>query len=788
MPATTIDELQVLFSANKEQLTKDVEKVKKDIAGVQTQAESSSSGALAAFQKFVKGLKALGITAVIMKIFKVVKDSIKSALDYIAGDQVYQATMGQWQAATKEFTEDLKQKLGISRSEMRQFISVLYNMLQPMGIASDRAFTMSKSLAMLSQDMAAFWNISTDDALNAFQSGLAGNSQALRRYGINISDTMIREVAYRNGIAQTGSQLTEQQKVMARYCAIMEQTANMQGFLARTIDAPNAQMRILADSIKTLQYSFGQLFIPAISAALPVLNALVKLATMAITAIGTLFGLLSGGKGSPGKSLNSGMAQVEVSSGGVADNLGAAGGAAKKLKQTLASFDEMNVLQEPDTGGGGGGGGGSGAGANMDFALPEYDFSALDGITSKADKIINYLQGLFSGIDTERLTTSFVGFGKSIGEMMTTLGGFGIWLLENILAPIGVWFTNNVIPPVLDTISASVESCTVFFQMLADVLEPLWTNIFAPLGGFLGAILEPVLRGVSKGALAVAEAFKEVAKWVKDNSEKLDEFLSPVKDWLEKAASWVRENDKLNAVLEALGFALGALAVIIAVVIVVQTTLALVTGVATTVMGAFSAVIAFITSPIGLAILAITALIAIGVLLYQNWEKVKEFAGSLWTAIKETFSKIGEHIGNIFKGIVNAGISMVNFLIGAVETLINGFLTPLNAAIKAVNVIPGVNIPTLSVSIPRIPRLAEGGIVDRATLAIVGEAGREAVLPLENNTGWMDRLAERIGLAIENDDGQPIHVTVNIGEDTIIERVIDGINESQFRRGGEVFG
>lgn len=85
----------------------------------------------------------------------------------------------------------------------------------------------------------------------------------------------------------------------------------------------------------------------------------------------------------------------------------------------------------------------------------------------------------------------------------------------------------------------------------------------------------------------------------------------------------------------------------------------------------------------------------------------------------------------------------------------------------------------------KLNRLARGGVVDKPMLAEIGEAGKEVVMPLERNTGWIDKLAERINK--HNDNDTPMQFIVKIGEDTIIDKVVDGIKEKNFGNNGEVF-
>lgn len=124
------------------------------------------------------------------------------------------------------------------------------------------------------------------------------------------------------------------------------------------------------------------------------------------------------------------------------------------------------------------------------------------------------------------------------------------------------------------------------------------------------------------------------------------------------------------------------------------------------------------------------------------WEAIKKifsnfgsFFSGLWDTIKNAFTAIGTKIGDAMSGAVKAGI---NGLLGMIEGVVNTFVRMINGAINLINKIPGVNLGKISEL--KIPRLAKGGIVTRATIAEIGEDGREAVIPLEKNLGWMKNL------------------------------------------------
>lgn len=203
---------------------------------------------------------------------------------------------------------------------------------------------------------------------------------------------------------------------------------------------------------------------------------------------------------------------------------------------------------------------------------------------------------------------------------------------------------------------------------------------------------------------------------------------------LMSAITWILDN--LNWLAPLLGSVIGLVAGITGAIKLYN---AIVT-VAKTVQLAWN--LALTANPIGIVIVAIGALVAAFVLLWNKCEGFRNFFIGMWEAIKTAAKSAGEFIGGIFENIMNT-----------VRGVINGIIKGINAAIGAINKI-SVTIPdwvpefggkTIGFNLKTIPLLAKGAVVDKPTLAMVGEAGKEAVMPLENNTSWINELANKIG-------------------------------------------
>ena len=146
---------------------------------------------------------------------------------------------------------------------------------------------------------------------------------------------------------------------------------------------------------------------------------------------------------------------------------------------------------------------------------------------------------------------------------------------------------------------------------------------------------------------------------------------------------------------------------------------------------------------------------------------IVDFFGGIWDKIKNKFSKLGTSIGDAISNAVKSGI---NGVISLIERTINTAIDLINGAIRLINLLPGVNVDR--VNRLKLPRLAKGGIIDSATIAMVGEQGKEAVVPLENNTEWMDKLADRLAARMAS----PTRVSLNVDGKELGWATINSIN------------
>ena len=497
----TVDELQVLITANTKQLQKEIANTNKTISTLQKTANTTQTGVLTAFSRLKTGIIALGIG-------KAIKDSITNAMNSIESDSLFETSLGTMADDVRAWSDEISNALGLNAVAMRKNTGVIYNMTTSMGLAEDNALKMSKGITLLSEDMASFYNLDTTEAFNKLRAGLTGETEPLKALGILVDENTIKQVAYQQGIARTGSELTQQQKVLARYIAILQQTGNAQGDLARTINSPANQLRIFKNQVSSLARAFGNVLMPVISAVLPYLTALAKVLTIGLNALSRFLGIANGSKGVGGLSsgfssvgdnvndVSAGVSGIGKGLGGVGKGLDDANKKAKKLKGTLAGFDEMNVIDEPNTDsgssgtggtggvGGGGIGGLGGLGGDLGFDLGEYEYG-LDGLNSKVDEIVEKMKSAFSTVkDVVKDIWNSEPI-QAFAGAVTTYGQF-IW---DYWSQMGLTLQENI--------SMTWENIKGNVGTTLENMTTLWTTFWTDIDAGIQTWGQPIIDGVT---------------------------------------------------------------------------------------------------------------------------------------------------------------------------------------------------------------------------------------------------------------------------------------------------
>jgi phage-related minor tail protein len=213
-------------------------------------------------------------TAVTLPILGIGTAATKMAMDAVESENLFEVAMGNMAGDARKWSEEASKALGLNAYNVRKNVATYNAMLTSMGLTGQESLKMSEGLTQLSYDMASFYNLKPEEAFEKLKSGISGEAEPLKALGILVNDTTIKTYAYTNGIAKQGEELTEAQKVQARYGAIMQATKNAQGDLGRTMDSPTNKIRIMKEQAQQIGIQFGQILIPILEKLMNVIKPL----------------------------------------------------------------------------------------------------------------------------------------------------------------------------------------------------------------------------------------------------------------------------------------------------------------------------------------------------------------------------------------------------------------------------------------------------------------------------------------------------------------------------------
>ncbi len=683
-----LEKLELLLTVNSTQLQREINKTSRTVKKLEADTKKSTFNMLESFKMLANGIESLGIGKMILA-------SVRNGMETIESDNLFGVVMGNQAASIRAWSEELQDKLGLVAYEIHKTVGTIYDLISSMGIADTNAINMSKAITLLAQDMASFYNISSDEAINKLQAGLTGEAKPLKKIGILVNENTIKEVAYRNGIAQTGAQLTEQEKVMARYVAIMEQTSNTHGDLARTINSPANMVRILKQRVANLGIAFGNLLMPTIGAILPYITSFVKIVTMAVNALSKFLGITADSSlSSMAKNFivaSDGAVVLADNAGNAAKKLSKASDKAKDLKNVLAGFAETNIIKEDGSTSSDDAGslyGGAIGGTGTDFEVGEYDTSWLDNIDSKLDVIVEKIKCLFGEINLQPLIESFSSLQDALMKFTAPIFEPLEYFYQNILKPLGNWEITEDVPNFINLLSSTLEVFIPILESFREVGNWLWENFLGKFASFVGDVVTVFLENLTF-------ALDSLSSWASENQMTIDTLvlslitffslwqLTPIFTFIQMSGFVADSFDLITSKIWLSILAKTADAVITSKLIVLNTinlveaiakasaeliintakwivstvaknANAIATGIVTAaqiawnvaatigsaVTTALGAAFAFLTSPIGLVILAVAAIITIAILLWKNWDIVKEKTSQLGAAMKRVWEDI----------------------------------------------------------------------------------------------------------------------------------------------------
>lgn len=459
---------------------------------------SVNQKAIASFASLASQLENIKKRAAQLVSLKAISTYLANAVakfnDFYEATDLFNNAMGELSGQATELISKMESLLGIDPTEAMTNIATIQSLATSFGLASDKAYILSKNLTQLAYDESSYWNKDTATTFTAISSAISGELEPIRRLGVDLSQARLQQELLALGFNKQVSTLSQADKAVLRYIAIMKQTTNIQGNLAQTISSPANMVRILKSEISQLAKAVGQLLYPAFKAILPVLIAAVDLIKEFVVSLASVFGQ---------KIEFTDFSKTQKDIGGVTDAMDdttdATKAAAKAAKDYTMGFDELNII-DPSQSSGSSGSGGSGAAGNL---LGDVDLSQYDMFKDYAGSAVDEIKEKLKSLDSFQI-------GTQIGEQMNKL----MQMIYDAVHSVD-WVSLGT--TIADGINGLVDA--VDWDLFGRLLASRFTAEFDFLGGFLGqldwtSILNAFVDGFSG-------FFNELTEWIqsKDWSE-----------------------------------------------------------------------------------------------------------------------------------------------------------------------------------------------------------------------------------------------------------------------------
>lgn len=463
--ASQLDKVGNAFAKLPPQLSKVVTQANRVTAANERQKKSylSLSNQLNGFMLSAKKLVSLKAIA------EYLGKAVAKFNDFYEATDLFHNAMGNLSGEADTLISKMQGLLGVDPTKAMTYMATIQSLGTSFGLASDKAYVLSKNLTQLAYDEGSYWNKDVAETFTAMSSAISGEIEPIRRLGVDLSQARLQQELLALGFNKQVSSLSQADKAVLRYIAIMKQTANVQGNLAQTIQSPANQIKILKAQLDMLAKSVGSLLYPAMKSILPPLIAAVQLIREFVEWVAKLMGV---------KVVFTDFTKSADSVGGIGDAMDNTADstkkAAKALKDYTMGFDELNIIDPTQ------GSSGSGSGASAGNILGDVDLSGYDMFKQ-------YNEEFAKQIDAIK---------QKIKDMLPVIGAisaaFALWKITNFLTDIATAISKmtDLQKLALSIATVVVEASLVFsfakgYASSGNPLELLGEVVSAAFGSFV---------------------------------------------------------------------------------------------------------------------------------------------------------------------------------------------------------------------------------------------------------------------------------------------------------------
>lgn len=532
--------------------------------------------------------------------------------DFYEATDLFHNAMGNLSGEADTLISKMQGLLGVDPTKAMTYMATIQSLGTSFGLASDKAYVLSKNLTQLAYDEGSYWNKDVAQTFTAMSSAISGEIEPIRRLGVDLSQAWLQQELLALGFNKQVSSLSQADKAVLRYIAIMKQTANVQGNLAQTIQSPANQIKILKAQLDMLAKSVGSLLYPALKSILPPLIAAVQLIREFVEWVAKLMGV---------KVVFTDFTKSADSVGGIGDAMDDTADstkkAAKALKDYTMGFDELNIIDPTQ------GSSGSGSGAAAGNILGDVDLSGYD---------------MFKQYNEE--------FAKQIDAIKQKIKDM-LPLIATVATALAAWKLTNLITDIVDAISKmnALKSIVLGLGVFTVGVVLEITGIKDAIeNGVNGKNFAEIVLGALIGTTGAAILGKGIAQFI------VTGFGNTAVGAAIKAAGGSTAGAIIGAAVGGVitGIPMFVTGVYDAVKNGLNTLNGILIPLGSTMAGAgIGAIIGSLGGPIGTGIgvligLIVGAMTDVGIAIYQNWDKITSQLDKMSAEFKQWFVGVGE--------------------------------------------------------------------------------------------------------------------------------------------------
>lgn len=439
-----------------------------------------------------------GLTGV--QLGRWLQESVKQSIAYVENLNLFQVATGEAYEESIKFINSMSELYGMDPSNLMRYAGNFYQLADAISMPDKASAALSLGLTKATNDIASLFNVDIETVFNNLSSGMQGMSRAVRKYGMDIRTTTLQQTALALGLTEQVENMSEANRQGLRFITMMQQANNASGDFARTIETPANQLRIFKEQITQLGRAIGNFLVGPLTTAIAYINGFVMALRTVLQFVGSVIGIVDSFFG--GSSSDSAEQTLDNVASGVGGVGSAAKEATKELKKMLAPFDELTLLQEPETDIGGAGD--RGGGLSDVGALDPAILKAIEEMQWKLDEVE------MKAVKVRNAILAFLGFKVEDG---TILSWDASALEENLINKFPQW--TKTIQAVFDNWSDIVDGFKAVFVSMGNVLQTVWDKVTSFIKQFIND------DSVSTWISNLADNLQKLSTWISDNADKI---------------------------------------------------------------------------------------------------------------------------------------------------------------------------------------------------------------------------------------------------------------------------